>query len=172
MPRPARPFRLKTARVALAALALTVLTPGISAAEGSAERGAYLVNIMHCNGCHTPRGPDGIHVMERFLGGGTVGFRMAGLGIFWPPNLTPDATGLAGWSDAEIVRAVREGVSRDGRLLAPIMPANDYAPLSDADAADMVAYLRSLPPVAHAVPEPMGLDAVPPGPYFDLVVPQ
>ena len=153
--------------VALSSLSLPALAGG-----GDPVRGAYLASIMHCNGCHTPRGPEGAPIMERFLQGGTVGFEIPGLGIYFPPNLTGDAeTGLGRWTDAEIVAAIREGVRRDGRMLAPAMPANDYAALSDADAADLVAYLRSLAPVSHAVPGPFGPGERVPGPYYTVAVP-
>jgi len=156
---------------ALAVLVSTLAGPAL-AGGGDPARGAYLANIMHCNGCHTPRGAEGAPIMERFLAGGTIGFEIPGLGVFFPPNLTSDAeTGLGAWTDAEIVAAVREGVRRDGRVLAPAMPANDYAMLSDADAADLVAYLRSLPPVVHAVPGPYGPGERAPAPHYTVVLP-
>ncbi len=96
-------------------------------------------------------------------------------------NLTPDPTvGIGSWSDGEIVRAIREGISRDGRPLFPMMPYRSYREtLSDADALTIVAYLRSLPPSSHdpgatsisfpvsmfirAVPAPVTTPAVIPG---------
>lgn len=66
-------------------------------------------------------------------------------------NLTPDKThGLGAWTDGEIVRAIREGVSRDGRVLFPMMPYQTFgATLSDDDTLAIVAYLRTLPAIAH-----------------------
>ena len=155
-------------RPILFAAALLALPAGAA----DPERGAYLANIMHCNGCHTPRGADGAPIMERFLQGGTIGFEIPGLGIFFPPNLTNDAgTGLGGWTDAEIVAAIRTGLRPDGRMLAPAMPANDYAPLSDEDAADLVAYLRNLPVAANAVPAPLGPGEAAPAPYYTVALP-
>jgi mono/diheme cytochrome c family protein len=61
-------------------------------------------------------------------------------------NLTPHATGLKGWSDAEIARAIRTGVSRDGSKLKPPMAFDYYKTIDDADMAALIAYLRSLPP--------------------------
>jgi mono/diheme cytochrome c family protein len=68
------------------------------------------------------------------------------------PNLTPDAaTGIGSWTDDEIVRAVRQGVGRDGRRLRADHPAAYYSVMSDADAAALVAYLRSLRPIRNAL---------------------
>src|SRR5207244_3638806 len=65
----------------------------------------------------------------------------------------PDgATGLGGWTDGEILRAIREGVDRDGKALFPMMPYDGYRYLSDADAEAIVAYMRTLSPVSHRVP--------------------
>ena len=67
-------------------------------------------------------------------------------------NLTPDPdTGLGTWSDAEIVRAIRSGQRKDGRLLAPVMPYEWFHEMSDADALAVARYLKSLAPVRHEV---------------------
>jgi hypothetical protein len=59
------------------------------------------------------------------------------------PNLTPDVeTGLGGWTDAKIVRAMRQGVGRDGRPLCAMPRFDD---MDDGEAAAIVDYLRSLP---------------------------
>jgi mono/diheme cytochrome c family protein len=70
------------------------------------------------------------------------------LGVLVPQNLTPGGP-LRDWSDAEIARAIREGVDPDGRPLL-IMPSDAFHHLSDADAGMLVAYLRSQPSVSHA----------------------
>jgi cytochrome c553 len=62
-------------------------------------------------------------------------------------NLSSDPeSGLGQWTDGEIVRAIREGVSRDGRPLFPMMNYPNYAKLPDSDVLAMVAYLRTVPP--------------------------
>jgi mono/diheme cytochrome c family protein len=66
-------------------------------------------------------------------------------------NLTPDReTGIGGWADLEIIRALRAGVDDQGDPLCPPMP--QVPEMSDLEAHAIVAYLRSLPPVAHAIP--------------------
>lgn len=153
-------------------LALGVLASGGAAGAGEVERGAYLAAIMDCQGCHSGRLENGAIDPAAHLTGGPLGFELPGLGIFFPPNLTPDAaTGLGAWSDGEVVRAVREGVRPDGRILAPIMPWESYRALTDADAAALVAYLRSLEPVERAVPAPVGPGETAAGPYLGVVVP-
>jgi hypothetical protein len=95
------------------------------------------------------------------------------MGVFYPPNLTPDKeTGLGGWSDAEIITAFTTGVRPDGRQLAPIMPWMSYGHISADDAAALVAYLRSLPPVKHDVPGPFAATDKPNAPYFTITAPQ
>lgn len=119
-------------------------------------RGKYLANhVTGCNGCHSPVHEDqpGEPWVEGKIGSGRQfadvpefeGFHII------PPNLTPDReTGLGGWTDGEILRAIREGVSRDGRALFPMMPYQTYAKdLSDDDALAIIAYLRTLPPIRH-----------------------
>jgi mono/diheme cytochrome c family protein len=70
------------------------------------------------------------------------------------PNITPDpGTGIGRWSDAEIATAIREGRRPDGSIIGPPMPIEVYRGLSDRDVAAIVAYLRTVPPVRHAVAE-------------------
>jgi mono/diheme cytochrome c family protein len=76
------------------------------------------------------------------------------LGNPYSANITSDAeTGIGAWSDDEISRAIREGVDRDGRALF-LMPYQNFHNLTDEDVASIVVYLRTLPPVKHAVPKP------------------
>lgn len=158
-------------RLAVAALTLIAALP--AQAETAVQRGAYLAAIMDCTGCHTPGVFMGKPDMGRFLGGGDVGFQIPGLGIFYPPNLTPDAeTGLGRWNAEAIIAAVRQGVRPDGRQLAPVMPYLSYAKLTDADARALVAYLKSLPPVRQAVPAPVGPQEAAKAPYLSVIVPK
>jgi cytochrome c553 len=68
-------------------------------------------------------------------------------------NITPDReTGIGDWTDGEKVRAIREGIDRDGHTLFPMMPYADFRHMSDEDVYSLVAYLNSLPAVKHNVP--------------------
>jgi hypothetical protein len=84
-----------------------------------------------------------------------INFGMAGFpGRLCIRNITPDVeTGIGGWTDGEIVRAMREGVSRNGEALFPIMPWFMYQYMSDEDAAAVIAYLRAQEPVKSFRPD-------------------
>src|ERR1043165_2088495 len=116
---------------------VAVVAAAAAAAAAAAQdkrRGEYLATIMDCGGCHTPGALAGQPDRSRHLGGSDIGFQIPGLGIFYPPNLTPDETGLGGWSETEIMTAVRSGVRPDGRVLVPVMPYHNYGQLTDGDA--------------------------------------
>ena len=135
---------------------------GAGAEDAQVTHGKYLVQLAGCTDCHTPGHLLGKPDMSRFLGGSDVGFEVPDLGIFVGPNLTPDNdTGLGNWTREEIATAIQTGVRPDGRILAPTMPWRAYAGLTQSDAAAIVDYLRSLPPVNHKVPGPFGLDETP-----------
>ena len=108
------------------------------------EHGAHLVRTR-CVFCH---GED--------LGGKKF-IDDAAFMILNAPNLTRGAGGVgAGYADdAAWVRAIRHGVNASGRALI-IMPAENYYFLSDGDLGDIIAYLKSLPPVDRnwAPPQP------------------
>jgi mono/diheme cytochrome c family protein len=119
-------------------------------------RGRYLAeNVAICMDCHSHRDP------ERFAGpvlsgtegaGGEVFDHSMGLpGIVVAPNITPHA--LGGWTDGEIIRAMTEGVSRDGRALFPLMPYPAYRTMSQEDLYSIVAYLRTLKSIPAEHPE-------------------
>jgi mono/diheme cytochrome c family protein len=159
--------------VALALLTAAGLGAASARAESPAARGRYLVGIMDCTGCHSTGALTGKPEPATFLAGSDIGFQIPGLGIFYPPNLTPDVqTGLGTWSEQEIATALRTGVRPDGRELAPAMPWRSYASLSDADVRAVAAYLKTLPAVTHAVPPLTGASEKPPAPYFTVVMPK
>jgi mono/diheme cytochrome c family protein len=125
-------------------------------------RGKYLFEILSdCAGCHSDRDPSrfGMPVLAGRLGAGFAFPKELGLpGDIVAPNITPDVeTGIGAWTDGEIIRAVREGVSRDGRALFPFMPYPYFRSMSDEDVESLVAYIRSLPPVKMQRP-PTKLD--------------
>lgn len=125
-------------------------------AESAVERGRYIVEVIAaCGNCHTPQGPDGPDE-TRHLAGGTP-IEEPGM-VAIPRNITPDMeTGIGSWTDAQIIKAIREGVRPDGRVLGPPMPFGLYRNISDQDVAAIVAYLRTVKPV-HNQPEPSRYD--------------
>ena len=157
---------------ALAMLAAVGLAAAGARAESPIEHGKYLVGIMDCTGCHSTGALTGQPDATHFLAGSDVGFQIPGLGIFYPPNLTSDRkTGLGEWNEQDIATALRTGVRPDGRELAPAMPWRSYAKLRDADLQAVAAYLKSLPPVDHKTPGPIGASEKAPAPYLTVAMP-
>lgn len=145
---------MKTAlRVVLGVLCCWVVA---AQAETPVERGRYIVEMIGaCGNCHTFFGPDGPDESRHLAGGNPI--EEHGMKAI-PPNITPDIeTGIGSWTDAQIIRAFREGVRPDGRVLGPPMPFPLYRDISDGDAAAIVAYLRTVKPV-HNVVEPSHYD--------------
>ncbi len=107
-------------------------------------RGRYLYTVASCVLCHGASG----------AGGAKLSWRP--IGTVWARNLTPDRqTGLGAWSDAEIARAIRSGIARDGRVMHWQAMIWDHASnWSEEDLRAIVAYLRTLAPVPRAVPPP------------------
>lgn len=154
--------------VALAAIGLSYLTlrkpaqrpPSAEKIEVTPERlarGKYLVNhAADCVGCHSPRSLEfGLPLVpgRENSGGFSWDEKIGFPGRVVAANLTPDPdTGLGRWTDGEILRAMREGVDREGKALFPIMPYGHLRHMSDEDAKAVVAYLRSLPAVRNEIP--------------------
>jgi mono/diheme cytochrome c family protein len=96
----------------------------------SAELGNHIAQV--CRGCH---------------GANLSGGKLAGdpdMPIV--ANLTPDATGLAGWTEADFFRALREGKRKDGSDISRMMPWPFYGRMSDTEIKAVWAYLRTVPP--------------------------
>lgn len=124
--------------VAIAALFAFATT---ARSETPLERGEYLVRgPMGCGNCHTPLGPDG-PVAGQELAGRLVENTADFTAI--APNITP-ASRVAQWSDAELGKAIREGIRPDGTIIGPPMPFTFYRDLSDSDVAAVVAFLRTI----------------------------
>jgi len=121
-------------------------------------RGKFLFEtIGDCGDCHSPRDftrVDGPEIKSRRGAGVVLSDFLNGLpGTVVAPNLTPDPeTGLGLWSDGEKIRAIRDGVDRNGRALFPLMPYTGFHSMSDIDVQALVAYLDSLPPIKNALP--------------------
>jgi len=120
------------------------------------RRGAYLATIAHCLECHTPM-ERGALQFETALGAGGRPFLpsfVKGLPAQWKGSVSRNVTshpetGLGAWSDAEIKRAITQGIGRDGRKLMEPMAYAWYAGIRDEDLDAIVAYLRTLPPIAR-----------------------
>jgi mono/diheme cytochrome c family protein len=129
--------RFAHATVVASAIVSPVVIGATPAWPGDAERGRKIFALAGGCGCHTmadgPVGAGGKKIETPF-------------GTFFGTNITSDPeTGIGAWSDAEIDAAIRGGVLRGGEAEAPVMPYYWYAGMGDADAADLIAYLRTLP---------------------------
>lgn len=129
----------------------------IEATPHRLARGKYLVDhVTICFDCHAERtGAYGFPIKPG--GEGANGFvwnKDAHFpGVLAAANITPDPdTGLGKWTDGEILRAIREGVDREGKALFPIMPYGHYRNLSDEDAKSIVVYLRTIKPLRYQEP--------------------
>jgi mono/diheme cytochrome c family protein len=108
------------------------------------ERGQYLTRAADCAACHTKDGG------EPFAGGRPF---VLPFGTLYSTNITPDKqTGIGEYSDADFLRAVHNGIGRDGTRLYPAMPYASYTYMTDADALAIKAYLFSLQPIAAPRP--------------------
>ena len=127
---------------------LPIFGPAAAAEQtpDAVKRGEYLFHAGACDSCHTDHPRHGA-----FLAGGR---RMdTPLGTFLVPNITPDVeTGIGEWSEADFRRAMIEGRAPDGSHYYPVFPYRWYTGMSEADVADLWAYLQTVPPVRKAVP--------------------
>ncbi|MCK0147094.1 c-type cytochrome [Arenibacter sp. F26102] len=144
------------------------------------KRGEQLVASVGCNDCHSPkimtdRGPE-VDPDRRLSGHPSdehlppydketaksyVLFSM-GLtaavgpwGTSFAANLTPDESGIGNWSEAQFLKAIKEGKFKgmDGtRPMLPPMPWTEYRNFSDEDLAAIFAYLKSIKPIDNVVP--------------------
>jgi mono/diheme cytochrome c family protein len=115
-------------------------------------RGAYLSrHVVGCSDCHGERDwskYSAPQVRDR-EGHGGMAFRLD-VGTLYAPNITPAAIGS--WSDGEVLRAMIDGVSRDGRPLFPLMPYENLREMAREDAEAVIAFIRTLPAVTREVP--------------------
>ena len=159
---------MKTYRSAMLAGLVSATSASAETSGDSLSRGAYLVDgIMGCGNCHTPLGPEG-PVAGAELSGRLVEDSAAFTA--WGPNITP-ASRIRDWSDAELARAIREGLRPDGTLIGPPMPFSAYHGLSDDDLAAVVANLRTVPSVDNDTPQSSYRIPLPPsyGPSVESV---
>jgi hypothetical protein len=131
----------------------------------SAMRGKYLAgNFGVCMECHTEHvqtpGMVPINTDKLFAGGES--FVSASIGLPSPPyppvifseNITPHATGIQGWTAAEVANVMKNGVVNDGLAICPPMPTGPngaFGGLTDGDRLDIANYITHLPPIDNTV---------------------
>jgi mono/diheme cytochrome c family protein len=116
----------------------------ITATPEMLARGEYLTeHVVGCSTCHTQRdwtkfsGP----TKKELLGAGGDRFDLGPAGIVYAKNITP--AGIGSWTDGELLRAVTQGVSKDGTPLFPLMPYPHFGAMSEDDVHAVLAYVRS-----------------------------
>ncbi|MDF0544804.1 molybdopterin-dependent oxidoreductase [Sphingobium sp. H39-3-25] len=126
------------------ALAPAVPPPAGFYSAATIERGRQVAAAGDCAVCHTAPG-------GKVNAGGRA--METPFGTVYSTNITPDPVhGIGTWSLAAFTRAMREGISRDGRHLYPAFPYTAFAKLTDTDIGALYAYLTSQPAVSHAPP--------------------
>jgi mono/diheme cytochrome c family protein len=118
-------------------------------------RGQYLVDhVAACPDCHTPRNEMGAPIVEQYLAGADCFVRLPNGDCLGSRNLTNHETGLANRTDAEIKRMIQDGVrpaATGDEALFPVMPYYVFHNMTDQDLDAVVAYLRTVPGVDHAI---------------------
>jgi len=123
------------------------------------DRGQYLVeHVAGCIDCHSKRDftkYSGPVMPGSEYGGGLVFDQHFGLpGSITSRNITPDnETGIGTWTDADILKAITQGISKNGDTLFPIMPYVSYNHMAKSDLLSIIAYIRTVKPIKNKIPQ-------------------
>jgi len=146
-------------------------TPPAMTHDQLVARGRVISFSSGCNDCHTPGSLYGAPDTTRLLSGSELGWQ-GPWGVSYPRNLTPDPeTGIASWTEDDIIAAVRTGHRPDGTILLPPMPWPFYAFMSDDDVHALAAFIKTLPPVKHQAPKVVPPGVKPTGAYLTFPPP-
>jgi mono/diheme cytochrome c family protein len=129
---------------AMLAVLLLLGSSAIALAADPAQlaRGKYIFGATGGCGCHTePKGV--VNAGGRKYDGP--------FGTVYSSNITPDMkTGIGGWTDEQIVTAIRLGRRPNGERILPVHPFTSFNGMAEDDLTALVAFLRSVPPVSRA----------------------
>ncbi len=135
---------LLAACTTLSVLAPIVPPPKSSFDPAMVAKGAQLAAIGNCNVCHTAAGG------KPYAGGRPL---KTPFGTIYGTNITPDPdTGIGRWSDGAFLRAMREGVDREGRHLYPAFPYDHFTKVTDEDIKALYAFVMTRDPVRAETP--------------------
>ena len=139
--------RSKSSKAGVAAGVLLALAASRTAGAADPDliaRGAYLTTAAGCADCHTDSKQGG----RPYAGGRALA---TPFGTFYAPNITPDLdTGIGRWSEAQFLRALREGVRPDGSNYFPVFPYPSFTKIADDDVRAIRAYLFAQPAVKQS----------------------
>jgi mono/diheme cytochrome c family protein len=115
--------------------------------QGDPQRGRIIFAAGDCSSCHASPGQS-----DRYrLGGGLA--LPSPFGVFRAPNISPDPNaGIGKWRTIDLANALLSGVSPSSQHLYPVFPYTSYAHMTVDDVRDLMAFLRTLPPVADRPP--------------------
>lgn len=134
-----------TLAAALVAASSTIACSSNDAPTDPIGRGQQAITSRECTRCHEPNDGAGTLAGQTTPQPGTNSYGA---------NLTPDSeTGLGDWTDEQLLKAILTGVDDEDSPLCKPMPHFVGEGMTGAEARDIIAYLRSLPPVKHAIPE-------------------
>ncbi|MEE2658084.1 MAG: cytochrome c [Candidatus Latescibacterota bacterium] len=132
--------------------AMYLLVSDGSAESLSSERGEYIFRASGGCSCHNDTEAGGA-----FMAGGRP--VSTPFGAVYATNITPDyETGIGGWSDADFLLAMTQGVGPEGQHYLPAFPYTSFTRMAESDLLDLKAYLFSLPAVRSVAP-PQGIPA-------------
>ena len=115
--------------------------------SGDPARGQQVFAAGDCASCHASPGQS-----DRLRLGGGIALASP-YGTFRAPNISPDRVdGIGSWRTIDLANALLRGVSPDGSHYYPVFPYPSYAHMNPADVVDLMAYLRTLPPVKGRAP--------------------
>ncbi len=110
-------------------------------AAGNVEHGKYIVlDVVQCTQCHTPRDEQGVMLTDRLLMGAPIPVRAPFPNQQWAFH-APRIAGMPGYTEDEGIRLLTQGINRNGQTPRP--PMLQFH-MSDQDARDVIAYLKSL----------------------------
>lgn len=122
-------------------LSLTFWTASYAKANDIIAQGEYLAQASDCAACHTS------DAAKPYAGG--VKFKLP-IGTIYSTNITPDSQGIAGYSEKDFSRALREGIAKDGHHLYPAMPYPAYSKFSDQDIHALYLYfMQQVQPISQ-----------------------
>ena len=156
-------------------ISLIGVLPAAAKSNKTVERGRYLVSIIGCNDCHSPKlhpgtmEPDPARIMSgrsattpapekpahmgEIAVSGDLTAWYGPWGVSYAANLTPDPTTGIGkrYNEKSFIHAMRTGKKPEGTDMLPPMPWPDFAQMSDSDLKAIWAYLKTLKPVKNNV---------------------
>ncbi|MDO9418600.1 c-type cytochrome [Pararhizobium sp.] len=144
-----RQFLVSHAAIAMVALLAVTQCPDVASAretfaddaygtyKANVENGKYMFNASGCGACH------GAGDNVELLSGGME--METAIGKFFAPNISPHTNGIGGWTNAQFLNAVMNGLDKEGNNLYPVMPYTSYGGMKPEDVLDIKAYIDTLP---------------------------